>query len=138
MPALHSFSLPQPCNPQLIPQGSIDLLASKVVFTNQSYDISSRSQRGRSTHLRQFGTGQRDEEAFPTNQHTVEVHGGAVGSGYGRTSSQERIIRAKSIGTAASDADMEVVDARRVGISKTVEFEVEVSESRIKTRSPLG
>jgi hypothetical protein len=106
------------------------------VFTNQSYNVSSRSQRGRSTRLRQFGTGQRDEEAFPPNQHTVEVHGGAGGSGYGRTSSQERIIRAKSVGTAASDGEVDVVDARRAGISKTVEFEVEVSSLRTKTHSP--
>ena len=74
--------------------------------------------------------------AYPRNPHVVEVHGGAADSGYGRANSQERIIRPKSFGTAASDAELDAIDAGRVGISKTVEFEVELSEPRIQTRSP--
>ncbi|KAG7284838.1 hypothetical protein NEMBOFW57_009453 [Staphylotrichum longicolle] len=76
--------------------------------------------------LRHFVSGGREEVAFTPNQHVVEVHGGAADSGYGRTSSQERIIRPNPFGTAASDADLDAIDAGQVGISKTVEFEVEV------------
>ncbi|KAG7284853.1 hypothetical protein NEMBOFW57_009468 [Staphylotrichum longicolle] len=86
--------------------------------------------------LRHFVSGGREEVAFTPNQHVVEVHGGAADSGYGRTSSQERIIRPNPFGTAASDADLDAIDAGQVGISKTVEFEVEVSESRSEARSP--
>jgi hypothetical protein len=108
------------------------MLSSKVVSTNQSYNLSSHSRPGRSSQPRQFVTGGKDSIAFSTSraEHVVEVHGGAEDSGYGRTSSQERIFRDESFGMAASDVDLGTMDSRRVGINKTVEFEVEVSESR--------
>lgn len=137
--AVSTFLLPpQPREPQLIPKGSIDILASKVVLNNQSYEISSRSRGGQSSHRRQFVSGGREEVAFPPDQHVVKVQGSAADSTYGRTSSQERIIHPKSFGTAAWDGDLDAMDAGRVGISKTVEFEVEVSELRIQARSPSG
>lgn len=64
-------------------------------------------------------------------EHVVEVRGGgggAAGSGSGKTSPQERIIHGGSpVGIGASDIPLDAMDPRRVGISRTVEFEVEVS-----------
>jgi hypothetical protein len=108
------------------------------VFTSRRCHIFSYNRRGRLSHISKFVTGERDQEIFPTNQaeHIVEIHGGAADSGYGRTNIQERIIRAGLFGMAGSDVNLDAIDARRVGISKTVEFDVEVSEWRIEGCSP--
>ncbi len=115
------------------------MLSSKIVHTNSRYDVSLHSQQGRSSRTREFVPSRKDDVAFPTSrgEHVVKVHGGAEDSGFGRTSSQERIILDELFGIAASDVDLETMDPRRGGISKMVGFEVVVSESRMETRSAL-
>lgn len=63
----------------------------------------------------------------------VEVHGGPgpKGGTRTRTDSQERIIDNGSSRTPTSEIDLEVMDPKRPGISKTVEFEVYESDRRI-------
>ncbi|KAL8372536.1 hypothetical protein RB595_002053 [Gaeumannomyces hyphopodioides] len=108
----------------------IDMLSSKVVSTNPSnYDASRGSRQARSSRKRQAPDGKDDMklQAGGRVERVVEVRGGA-GPAFGKTSSQERIIHNGSpFGTAASDIALGAMDPKRVGISKTVEFEVEVS-----------
>ncbi|KAM5380813.1 hypothetical protein ACJZ2D_003337 [Fusarium nematophilum] len=102
----------------------IDILASKLVFSNQIYGSSSNS-RGLpgSYHRRQLGG--RDDIALRTQQgeHIVEVQAG--GMSRDRTSSQEHIIDGKRHSRiASSEVDVSGVDPGRTGISKTVAFTV--------------
>lgn len=146
-PVIMLSVLPCPTPPALpsprLTTRSIDILASKLVFTNQVYDSSSRS-RGKS-YPRQFVTSRKGEGTYTASrgEHVIEVQGGGGGHGGGgaggggrsghRTSSQERIIEAGSSSrTTPSDIDLEVMDPKRVGISKTVEFEVYESENRMR------
>lgn len=115
------------------------MLSSKVVFINQLHSVSLDSRQTRPSCKRQLATCGVDSVAFPTSQvgRVVEIHGAAAESEHGRMSSQAHIISGGSFGMVASDIDLDTVNPRQVGISKTVEFEVGVSELRIEARSPL-
>lgn len=132
------FFIPLVWTCKLILKHRIDILSSKVVFTNQTYDIPFRSGQGQFSDTRQFIACERDEAVFPAHQseHTVVVHGGAANSGSGGESSKERSIRAEPFGRAAGDVSLDAIGARQAGIRRTVEFDVEVSESKIEARSP--
>lgn len=59
-------------------------------------------------------------------ENIVEVRGGeSVGD---RTSSQERIIGRRDLRNPSPDIDMDEMDHKQVGISKTVAFEVHSTE----------
>ncbi|KAF4978620.1 hypothetical protein FZEAL_5023 [Fusarium zealandicum] len=110
----------------------IDILASKVVFHNQVYGSSSHSRPVAGGYpRRQFMSG-RDDLVLTTNQgeNIVEVRGGGVGGDRG--SSQERIISRREHRKGSSDIDMEDMDPKQIGISKTVEFEVHNSGDSIR------
>lgn len=126
------------------PRRSIDILASKLVFNHQSHDSSSRSRPGATkSYPRQFTSSRKGDVGYTNGQgeHVVQVHGGpgggggaGGGSGHHRTSSQERIIErsgGSSARTTPSDIDLEMMDPNKVGISKTVEFEVYETNNRI-------
>lgn len=106
------------------------MLSSKVVSTNHTNYYASRgSRQARSSRKKQAPD--REDMKFPAGpsrvERVVEVRGGAAGPGIGKTSSQERIIHDGSPFGIAADIALDTMDPKRVGISKTVEFEVEVS-----------
>ncbi|KAF5966629.1 hypothetical protein FBULB1_11548 [Fusarium bulbicola] len=106
----------------------IDILASKVVFHNQVYGSSgqSRHQPGGYPH-RQFANGRGGDIILTTQQgeNIVEVRGGE--STGDRASSQERIISRRDHRNPSSDIDLDEMDTKQIGISKTVAFEVHSS-----------
>ncbi|KAM5372952.1 hypothetical protein ACJZ2D_007163 [Fusarium nematophilum] len=109
----------------------VDILASKVVFRNQVYGSSSHGRQNQASYPRnQFMGG--DDLMLTTNQgeHIVEVRGGQ--SAGDRTSSQERIISRKDHRKGSSDIDLEDMDPKQIGISKTVAFEVHNSSGTIR------
>ncbi|KAF5004978.1 hypothetical protein FDECE_8557 [Fusarium decemcellulare] len=108
----------------------IDILASKVVFHNQVYGSSSHSRHPGGYPRRQFIGG--NDLILTTNQgeNIVEVHGGDPNND--RTSSQERIISRKEHRKPSSDIDMEEMNPKQIGISKTVEFAVHNSGDSIR------
>ncbi|KXX74372.1 putative lysine-specific demethylase JMJD5 [Madurella mycetomatis] len=114
-------------------------LSSKVIIINQLHGVSLDSQQTQSSYEKQLATGGIDNVAFPTGrvECVVEIHGDAVEFEYGRMTSEAHIISGGSSGMVASDIDLDTVNPREVGISKTVEFEVGVSGSRIQAPSPL-
>ncbi|RKL17138.1 hypothetical protein BFJ68_g4645 [Fusarium oxysporum] len=101
---------------------------SKVVFHNQVYGSSgqSRHQPGGYPH-RQFANGRGGDIVLTTQQgeNIVEVRGGE--STGDRTSSQERIISRRDHRNPSSDIDLDEMDTKQIGISKTVAFEVHSS-----------
>ncbi|KAH6890646.1 hypothetical protein B0T10DRAFT_486386 [Thelonectria olida] len=104
----------------------IDMLASRLVFTDQAYSSSrSNNPQGRSGP-RQFTSNVNKGLAYaaPQNETTIEVQGGE--SRGRRTSSQERIIEAGLSQRTPSEIEMDEMDMRRggSGINKTVNFEV--------------
>ncbi|EKJ77629.1 hypothetical protein FPSE_02127 [Fusarium pseudograminearum CS3096] len=104
----------------------IDILASKVVFHNQVYGSSGHSRNHPGGYPRQRFGGNGLDIILTTQQgeNIVEVRGGE--SSGDRTSSQERII-SRAHRNTSSDIDMEEMDTKQIGISKTVEFEVRTS-----------
>jgi hypothetical protein len=114
------------------------MLSSKVVQTNQRYNLPPPSWQRRPSYskIRKFTTNGNEDVAFPLLTYSpsrakrvVEVHGGRANPGYGGSCSEEPIIRGESSCLAASDVvDLDTLDSRRVGISKTVELEVEAGE----------
>lgn len=127
------------------------MLSSKVVHTNQSYNVSFHSSRpGRSTQiLRRFTTGGKDGVAGPVGHAGHDVDLRAIASGANsasrRSCSQERIMPGESFGIAeASEVDLGTVDPSptRPGVvsrrSAADEFEMGVmSHSRMETPLPL-
>ncbi|RSL66585.1 hypothetical protein CEP54_003693 [Fusarium duplospermum] len=105
----------------------IDILASKVVFHNQVYGSSSHSRHIPGYPRRQFTGG--NDLILTTNQgeHIVEVQGGDTN--HDRTSSQERIISRRENREPSSEIDLEEMDPKQIGISKTVAFEVHNSSA---------
>lgn len=95
---------------------SIDLLASKLVFTEQKYP-SSQSQPRVGSQPRQFTSTQKDEFAGGRGEHVVEFHGGV--SKTHRSDSQENIFKSQE-----PSIDLEELDVKGNGIKKTVEFRV--------------
>lgn len=95
---------------------SIDLLASKLVFTDQKYP-SSQSRHGPGS---QRFTSQKDEFAAGRGEHVVEFHGGTRTTQ--RRDSQENILKAGS--TAEASIDLEEMDVKGNVIRKTVEFKI--------------
>jgi hypothetical protein len=123
------------------------MLSSKVVYVNQKqYPASPHHARYSGKTPSGIGGGRsggKDDASkmtFPTSnrtEHVVEVHGGSRATGAAsrhrrRASSEERIFsgRAESSGMANSDVELDAMEPSGQGISKTVEFEVEVSKSR--------
>ncbi|KAH6980708.1 hypothetical protein BKA56DRAFT_486363 [Ilyonectria sp. MPI-CAGE-AT-0026] len=94
----------------------IDLLASKLVFTEQKYP-SSQSQPRVGSQPRQFTSTQKDEFAGGRGEHVVEFHGGV--SKTHRSDSQENIFKSQE-----PSIDLEELDVKGNGIKKTVEFRV--------------
>lgn len=118
---------------------SIDILASKVVFTNHVYyEGSSRSRQPSKGNPTQFTSTRKGDIMLTATQaeHYVEVQGGpgpTASSKPHRTDSQERIIDNGSSRTPTSvDIDLDTIDPKRNGISKTVEFEVYENDRRIR------
>ncbi|KAM0235266.1 hypothetical protein ACHAPO_006063 [Fusarium lateritium] len=105
----------------------IDILASKVVFHNQVYGSSGHSRNQPGAYPRQRFGGNGLDIVLTTQQgeNIVEVRGGE--SSGDRTSSQERIINRRDHRSPSSDIDMDEMDSKQIGISKTVEFEVRTS-----------
>ncbi|KAL6405197.1 hypothetical protein AUP68_12041 [Ilyonectria robusta] len=95
---------------------AIDLLASKLVFTEQKYP-SSQSQPRVGSQPRQFTSTQKDEFAGGRGEHVVEFHGGV--SKTHRSDSQENIFKSQE-----PSIDLEELDVKGNGIKKTVEFRV--------------
>ncbi|KAF7555779.1 hypothetical protein G7Z17_g1915 [Cylindrodendrum hubeiense] len=97
----------------------IDMLASRLVFTDQAYASSSRSHR----NPRQFTSNNNGglHYSVAQNEQVIEVQGG--GSKIQRTSSQERIIEAGTSQRTPSEIELDEID-KRTGINKTVNFEV--------------
>ncbi|KAF4454791.1 hypothetical protein FALBO_15782 [Fusarium albosuccineum] len=108
----------------------IDILASKVVFHNQVYGSSSHIRHPGGYPRRQFIGG--NDLILTTNQgeNIVEVQGGDPNND--RTSSQERIISRKEHRKPSSYIDMEEMNPKQIGISKTVEFAVHNSGDSIR------
>ncbi|ESU10175.1 hypothetical protein SNK03_005689 [Fusarium graminearum] len=104
----------------------IDILASKVVFHNQVYGSSGHSRNHPGGYPRQRFGGNGLDIVLTTQQgeNIVEVRGGE--SSGDRTGSQERII-SRAHRNTSSDIDMDEMDTKQIGISKTVEFEVRTS-----------
>ncbi|KAF4993089.1 hypothetical protein FGRMN_6704 [Fusarium graminum] len=102
----------------------IDILASKVVFHNQVYGSSghSRPQQPGGYPRRHFQAGGDIMLTTQQGENIVEVRGGE--SVHDRASSQERIISRREHINHSSDIDMEEMDHKQIGISKTVAFEV--------------
>ncbi|KAF5022460.1 hypothetical protein F66182_5496 [Fusarium sp. NRRL 66182] len=102
----------------------IDILASKLVFHNQVYGSSGHSRQQPGGYARRnFASGGGD--IVLTTQHgenIVEVRGGEHNND--RTSSQERIISRREHRNPSSDIDLDDMDSKQIGISKTVAFEV--------------
>ncbi|KAM5350057.1 hypothetical protein ACJ41O_006562 [Fusarium nematophilum] len=94
----------------------IDLLASKLVFTDQKYP-SSQSRHGPPS---QRFTSTKDEFAAGRGENVVEFHGGAPKTH--RSDSQENIFKAGS--SAEASIDLEEMDVKGNVIKKTVEFRV--------------
>ncbi|KAH7143792.1 hypothetical protein EDB81DRAFT_507182 [Dactylonectria macrodidyma] len=95
----------------------IDMLASRLVFTDQAYASSSHGGR---SNPRQFTNNNRGlHYSVAQNEQTIEVQGG--GSAIRRTSSQERIIGVSQ--RTPSEIELDEMD-KRAGINKTVNFEV--------------
>ncbi|KAH6670369.1 hypothetical protein F5X68DRAFT_50208 [Plectosphaerella plurivora] len=114
----------------------IDILASKVVFTNHIYYEGSSRSRQPSKATPGHHTASRNGNIMLTQTHGenfVNIHGGpgANGTKRTRTDSQERIIDNGTSRSPTSEIDLEVMDPKRPGISKTVEFEVYESDRRI-------
>ncbi|KAK4234714.1 hypothetical protein C8A03DRAFT_47020 [Achaetomium macrosporum] len=132
----------------------IDMLSSKVVHTSQrQYSVSPQQARSYGKRRSAMGGGlggakDHDDGAmsFPTHsqtEHIVEVHGGrsaAASRHRRRASSEERIFGggAESSGMAHSEVELDAMEpsGRAPGISKTVEFEVEMSEPRTTEPRP--
>ncbi|KAM5371742.1 hypothetical protein ACJZ2D_007807 [Fusarium nematophilum] len=98
----------------------VDLLASKLVFTDQRYP-SSQSRPGPPSQPRQFTSTQKDE--FVTGrggEHVVEFQGGT--NKPHRSDSQERIFEGGS--SQAVSIDLQDMDVKGNVIKKTVEFKV--------------
>lgn len=128
----------------------MDMLSSKIVSgKDRGYDVSPRSQLAGTPRTRRFVTNAKDDQIYGTSsqaehEQAVEITGGAaVDPGHSRsgtTSSRERIIHRSepSFGMAPSDVDLGFMEPNQdqpTGINKTVEFEVQVSESSIWNRS---
>ncbi|KAF4455737.1 hypothetical protein F53441_1936 [Fusarium austroafricanum] len=104
----------------------IDILASKVVFHNQVYGSSGQSRPQHGYPNRQFAGGRDIMLTTQQGENIVEVRGGEqIGD---RSSSQERIIGRRDHRNPSSDIDLEEMDTKQTGISKTVEFEVRTGE----------
>jgi hypothetical protein len=101
---------------------SIDLLASKLVLTDQARGSSSHNRPGITSQSRQFTSNKKENYSMARCGPVVEVHGGKTIPD--RNSSQERIIEAHSSPTGASEIDLEDLDARGNAIKKTVDFKV--------------
>ena len=96
------------------------MLSSKVVQTNHTYSLSSPSwpRRRSDNNTRHFTTNRNEDVEFPALAYSptrakrvVEAHGGRANSGYGRSCSEERIIRGELSGMAASDVvDLDTMD----------------------------
>ncbi|PNP57732.1 hypothetical protein FNYG_15200 [Fusarium nygamai] len=69
----------------------IDMLASRLVFTDQAYTSSSRSQTSRSRPKHYASTTNKRLYSVAPNDQIIEMHGG--GSNIGQISSQERILK---------------------------------------------
>ncbi|KAF4967439.1 hypothetical protein FSARC_5012 [Fusarium sarcochroum] len=106
---------------------SIDILASKVVFHNQVYGSSGHSRHQPGGYPRRQFTSHGGDIILTTQQgeNIVEVRGGEPTGD--RASSQERIISRREHRTPSSDIDMDEMDSKQIGISKTVAFEVHTS-----------
>lgn len=103
---------------------SIDMLASRLVFTDQAYASSSHGGR---SNPRQFTSNNNRglHYSVAQNEQVIEVQGG---SKIQRTSSQERIIQAGTSQRTPSEIELDEMD-KRTGINKTVNFEVYESYS---------
>ncbi|KAH6984746.1 hypothetical protein BKA56DRAFT_631092 [Ilyonectria sp. MPI-CAGE-AT-0026] len=102
----------------------IDMLASRLVFTDQAYASSSHGGR---SNPRQFTSNNNRglHYSVAQNEQIIEVQGG---SKIQRTSSQERIIQAGTSQRTPSEIELDEMD-KRTGINKTVNFEVYESYS---------
>ncbi|KAH7145397.1 hypothetical protein B0J13DRAFT_321893 [Dactylonectria estremocensis] len=96
----------------------IDLLASKLIFTDQKYP-SSHSRPGQGSQPGRFTSTQKDDFAAGRGEHVVEFHGGA--SKTHRSDSQENIFKH---GSGEPSIDLDELDIKGNGIKKTVEFRV--------------
>ncbi|KAJ4256264.1 hypothetical protein NW762_009344 [Fusarium torreyae] len=105
----------------------IDILASKVVFHNQVYGSSTHSRHHPGGYPRRQFASAGGDIVLTTQQgeNIVEVRGG--GPTGDRASSQERIISRRDHRTPSSDIDLDEMDSKQIGISKTVAFEVHTS-----------
>ncbi|KAJ3528439.1 hypothetical protein NM208_g10195 [Fusarium decemcellulare] len=98
----------------------IDLLASKLVFTDQKYPSShSQGRQGQASGGGRF-TATKDEFGGGRGENVVEFHGGV--SKTHRSDSQENIFKAGS--SAEASIDLEEMDVKGNVIKKTVEFRV--------------
>ena len=107
---------------------SVDLLASKLAYSDGGYSYGSNS-RSRAAHIsnrNQFTSSHARGEEYPSTQvgHVVEVQGGKHGVHSGANSSQERIFEGGSSQTGTSEIDMDDLDVKGNAIKKTVEFKV--------------
>ncbi|KAH7014797.1 hypothetical protein EDB80DRAFT_636587 [Ilyonectria destructans] len=100
----------------------IDLLASKLRFTNSPNGSSSYGNGGTGSRTKQFSTARRENYSMGRSQHVIEVHGGK--SMIDKNGSQEQIIPGNSSQTGTSEIDLEDMDTRGNVIKKTVEFKV--------------
>jgi hypothetical protein len=66
------------------------MLASRLVFTDQAYIISSRNQTPRSGPKQFTSTNNQGLYSVATNDHIIEIHGGE--NNIVQTSSQEHIL----------------------------------------------
>ncbi|KAK7415551.1 hypothetical protein QQX98_005797 [Neonectria punicea] len=100
----------------------IDLLASKLRFTNSPNGSSSYGNGATTSRSKQFSSGRRDNYSMGRTEHIVEVHGGKTMMD--KNGSQEQIIPGNSSQTETSEIDLEDMDTRGNVIKKTVEFKV--------------
>ncbi|KAK7413164.1 hypothetical protein QQX98_007943 [Neonectria punicea] len=115
----HSLKTPGQSAENLASQlDRIDLLASKLIFTDHKYP-SSHSRPGQESQPGRFTSTQKDGFAAGRGEHVVEFHGGA--SKTHRSDSQENIFKH---GSGEPSIDLEELDAKGNGITKTVEFRV--------------
>ena len=100
------------------------MLSSKVVHTNQSYNVSLHTRPSRASKgIRRFTTtGGKDGVAGPSGraEHDMEICACASGanSRSRRSESQERIIQHSSFGIAASDVDLAAVGPSRADVGQ--------------------
>ncbi|KAH7231295.1 uncharacterized protein BKA55DRAFT_582149 [Fusarium redolens] len=97
------------------------MLASRLVFTDQAYASSSRSQTSRSGPRQFTSNTNKGLYSVAPNEQIIEAH--RSGNNISQTSSQERILESRVSQRTPSEIELEDIHGKR-GISKTVNFGV--------------